>query len=128
MAEGAENGFDPPAAVGSDAADVLGVAVFNFGLCLTVPSWMNEKMGTVSVNKVTWGATLLALATFVALGLLGAAAVELPSADILSDLTSDRAPTLTRLAAFVFGIVILGLGIPVNCVVVKWAASRNSLA
>jgi len=28
----------------------------------------------------------------------------------------------------VLGIVILGLGIPVNCVVVKWAASRNSLA
>ncbi len=33
---------------------VLGTILFNFALCQTVPSWVNEKRPEVSVNKSIW--------------------------------------------------------------------------
>ena len=48
-------GFQPLPAVGPDCSNVMGVAIFNFCLSLTIPSWMNEKKSTVGVNGVVWG-------------------------------------------------------------------------
>jgi len=58
---------------GSQAA-VVGTVLFNFGFVTTVPSWVNEKRPEVSVNRSLWLATLLCIAVFFAVGLLGGAA------------------------------------------------------
>ena len=54
------------------------------------------------------------------MGTLAACTTKYPPDDMLELLTSNRTPTIPRLCAFVFGIVILGLGVPVNCVVIKY--------
>lgn len=38
--------------VGHHWADALGVVIFNFAFCVTVPSWLNEKAHHVNVNYV----------------------------------------------------------------------------
>ena len=55
-------------------AAVVGTVLFNFGFVTTVPSWVNEKRPSVSVNRSLWLATLCCVAVFFAVGLSGAAA------------------------------------------------------
>lgn len=53
-------------------AGVLGNVLFNFGFVTTVPSWINEKKPSVSVNKSLWGATTLCIIIYVIIGIPGA--------------------------------------------------------
>lgn len=99
---------------------MLGVAVFNFALAMTVPSWMNEKRAHVSAPAVVWSGSACAVVTFVVVGGLGAAALSDPPDDLLKELASDAMPPITRLSAFLFGVIIIGLGVPVNCLVVRY--------
>ena len=39
--------------------------IFNFGFLTTVPSWLNEKNGKVSVSKASWVSILLSLVMYV---------------------------------------------------------------
>eukprot|EP00056_Hartaetosiga_gracilis_P022065 m.28030 g.28030 ORF g.28030 m.28030 type:complete len:612 (-) comp9419_c0_seq1:127-1962(-) len=49
-------------------AGVLGNILFNFGFVTTVPSWVNEKKKSVSVNKVVWLSTFLCIVIFFVMG------------------------------------------------------------
>ena len=60
---------------GSQAA-VLGTILFNFGFVTTIPSWVNEKKASVSVNKTVWYATTACLVIFYAIGIPGALAFK----------------------------------------------------
>jgi len=51
---------------------VVGNILFNFGFVTTVPSWINEKMPNVSVNKSLWSATSICIAIYLAIGIPGA--------------------------------------------------------
>jgi hypothetical protein len=57
-------------------AGVLGTILFNFGFVTTVPSWINEKKKSVSVNKTVWWATTLCLVIFYVIGVPGAMAFK----------------------------------------------------
>merc|ERR1719444_783630 len=59
--------------VGSQAA-WLGTILFNFGFVTTVPSWVNEKRPSVSVNRTLWMSTTGCVAVFFAVGITGAMA------------------------------------------------------
>jgi len=115
-----KDAMEPLAFVGDDTSNVLGVAVFNFALCMTVPSWMNEKRTGVSVNKVIWTSMGSGLLTFVLFGILGGLATHHPKDNIANTLAAAHNHPLTRLSAFLFGVIIIGLGIPVSCVVVRY--------
>jgi len=51
---------------------VLGMILFNFSFVTTVPSWVNEKHASVSINKSLWGSTFVCMVVFVIVGLPGA--------------------------------------------------------
>ncbi len=53
---------------GSQSA-VLGTILFNFGFVTTIPSWVNEKKPSVSVNKVVWTSTVVCVAIFFLIGM-----------------------------------------------------------
>jgi len=38
-------------AIGSNFTSVLGVVVFNFAMITSIPSWVNEKKESVSIEK-----------------------------------------------------------------------------
>jgi len=57
-------------------AGVLGTILFNFGFVTTIPSWVNEKKPSVSVNKTVWYATTLCLVIFYVIGIPGAMAFK----------------------------------------------------
>ena len=60
------------AAVGPKSWDVLGVVIFNFAFCVTVPSWLNEKADHVDETPVIWAACLSTGVGYVVFGWLGA--------------------------------------------------------
>ena len=53
-------------------AGVLGTILFNFGFVTTIPSWVNEKKPSVSVNKTVWLSSFLCILIFFAIGIPGA--------------------------------------------------------
>uniref|UniRef100_A0A7S0J1K6 Amino acid transporter transmembrane domain-containing protein n=1 Tax=Calcidiscus leptoporus TaxID=127549 RepID=A0A7S0J1K6_9EUKA len=106
--------------IGGDSSNVLGVAVFNFTLLMTIPSWMNEKSPNVSVNHTIWGSMTAAALSFAMIGILGALATEKAADNMLQTLAAPGMPTLTRLSAFLFGVVIIGFGVPVSCIVIRY--------
>jgi hypothetical protein len=52
-------------------AGVLGTVLFNFGFVTTVPSWINEKRPSVSVNKTVWFSSFCCNLVFFAIGIIG---------------------------------------------------------
>lgn len=43
--------------VGDNQSQVLGTIIFNYAFVVTVPSWVNEKKESVSINKTIWYAS-----------------------------------------------------------------------
>ena len=83
-------------ATGSGYGSVLSVVVFNFGFIMTIPSWLNEKKPEVDASKTVWISVIMSLIVFLALGIIGAMAIDFPNGqDLLqvidmSDRTSVR--------------------------------------
>ncbi|KAK3234032.1 hypothetical protein CYMTET_55692 [Cymbomonas tetramitiformis] len=57
-------------AIGTDVSQLLGVTMFNFQLCITLPSWLNEKRPDTSVTKsLTW-TLVICVTIFVLMGFI----------------------------------------------------------
>ena len=93
--------------IGNHWADALGVVIFNFAFCVTVPSWLNEKAPGVDVNRVFWTSTVASTLLYAAVGILGAAAFPNAPENMLSELLSEQVGLTTRLAATLFGCLII---------------------
>ena len=161
--------------IGHHWADSLGVVIFNFAFCVTVPSWLNEKAPHVSVNTVFWTSTTTATVLYTAVGVLGALAFpQVPEnmlslmlssqvgcicictcicicictwtciciciciwtwawtwtwtwtwpciciSGMLSLMLSSQVGLTTRLCATLFGVVIIGFGVPIFCVIMRY--------
>lgn len=100
--------------------DCLGVVIFNFAFCVTVPSWINEKVADVSVNKVIWGSTVSSTVLYAVVGWLGGMAFADAPDNMLELLESSAVGNTTRVCAAMFGVVIIGLGIPIFCVLMRY--------
>jgi hypothetical protein len=61
-------------AIGTNFTSVLGVVVFNFAICTSIPSWVNEKKESVSIEKSFAVSMPMACTVFTCLGFLGAMA------------------------------------------------------
>ena len=108
------------AAVGPKSWDVLGVVIFNFAFCVTVPSWLNEKADHVDETPVIWAACLSTGVGYVVFGWLGGLAYEVAPDNVLDALTGRAASTLTRVAGGVFAFAIIGLGVPIFSVLMRY--------
>ena len=106
-------------AFGDNVRGCLGVVIFNFAFCVTIPSWLKEKKPEVSVAKTLWGATTFSAVLYTAVGVCGAIAFDLEPGDFLSLLMSEKVPLATRVGAVIFGLAIIGLGIPIFCIMMR---------
>jgi len=105
--------------VGRNFSQLAGVVLFNFAYTVTVPSWLCEKKPEVSVNGILWSATSIGSVVYVLFGVMGAAAFEQAGPNLLVLLASNKVHHITRVCAALFGVVIIGCGVPVFCVIIK---------
>jgi hypothetical protein len=113
--------------IGDDMSQLAGVVLFNFAFSITVPSWLCEKHPSVSVNRTIWTSTTFASILYIGFGWLGAMSFDDVSANMLVLLTSSKVHLLTRVCAALFGVTIIGCGVPVFCVIIKNALDFNGI-
>ena len=124
--EFSDRGFSDAATVpyiGSDMSQLAGVVLFNYAYPITIPSWLNEKKPSVPVNSIIWSASSISTVLYIVFGVLGACSFANTGDDMLILLASNQVSYLTRISAAFFGVLIIGAGVPIFCVIVK-----NSLA
>ena len=93
-----------------------------------MPTWLKEKKPEVSVNWIIWVCTSVSAVIFIVFG--WSAALSFPNVDteILKNLASPQTAWLTRFAAAIFGVSIIGCGVPVFCVMIKNAIYSSRMA
>jgi amino acid permease len=111
--------WEPVPLYGNNYATLAGVILFNYAFPLTVPSWLKEKQPSVSVNQTIWYSTGLCTVLYILFGWWGACAFPKVDQEILPLLSGPRVGRLTQLSAAVFGVIIMGAGVPVFCVMIK---------
>uniref|UniRef100_A0A7S3EZB0 Amino acid transporter transmembrane domain-containing protein n=1 Tax=Haptolina ericina TaxID=156174 RepID=A0A7S3EZB0_9EUKA len=138
-------------------ASVLGTILFNFGFVTTVPSWINEKHRSVSVNSSLWVATTLCIIVFFVIGMPAAAAfsdvlqgpttgtcafqVTDDSFNCANDLmqllsqkitapfhSSSAAIALFKISVCMFPVVAVVSSIPVFSIVIKYNLIENGFS
>lgn len=112
--------------IGTDFTSLAGVILFNYTITLTMPSWLSEKRPEVGVNRTIWGATTLVSLLYISFGLLAAMAFEGVTDEMLTILCSSKAHFFTRIYGALFGVIIIGGGVPVFCVVLRTTLSTNT--
>lgn len=104
---------------GDSIFQLAGVVLFNFAFSVTVPSWLSEKEPNVSVNRTIWGSSILSCLVYILFGTMGALSFSEAPGNMLILLASKKVCLLTRICAALFGITIIGAGVPVFCVIIK---------
>lgn len=119
---GVRQGFNPSLVpcFGSSYSNMLGTIMFNFAFCPTIPAWLNEKRREVSTGPVIWSAALSSTLLYLLLGLCGAMAYPHASSNLLETLSAGDTPVVTKVCAFLFGSLVLGLGVPVFCIIMRY--------
>lgn len=112
--------FDHISMFGNDYTPVLGTIMFNFAYCPTIPSWLNEKKAEVNAGKVLWTSAATATVLYLVTGILTAVSFTKASDNILQILSAGETWLLTKICAFTFGLGVVGLGIPVFCIVMRY--------
>jgi amino acid permease len=105
--------------IGKEMGPLAGVILFNFAFTITVPTWLKEKKSDVDVNCTIWSSTLVSMIVYIAFGWTAAMAFPNVDTEIIKDLASPQTHELTRFAAAIFGMLIIGCGVPVFCVMIK---------
>lgn len=113
--------------VGNELSQLAGVVLFNYAFSITVPSWLSEKDQSVSVNKAVWSASTAASAIYIIFGITGAMAFEGVGSNILIVLASNKVHHLTRFCAALFGVTIIGCGVPVFAVIIRTGLIASGL-
>ena len=88
-----------------------------------VPSWMNERRRGVNVGRTLWTANLASLLTYATFGILGACSLVHADDNVLANMTASNKALWTRLTAVLFAVLIIGLGVPVQSVIMKYNLS-----
>jgi amino acid permease len=113
--------------VGRELSQLAGVVLFNYAFSITVPSWLSEKDKSVSVNRTIWSASSSVSLIYLVFGLMGAMAFEIAGPNVLILLASRKVHHLTRVCAALFGVTIIGCGVPVFCVIIKTGLLASGL-
>jgi amino acid permease len=114
--------------VGNEFGSLAGVILFNFAFSITVPTWLKEKNADVDVNTVIWSSTSVSTVVYIAFGWTMAMSFPNVDTEALKDLASPQTHLLTRVAAALFGVSIIGCGVPVFCVMIKGALYSSRIA
>lgn len=106
--------------VGNTFSSMCGTIIFNFAYCPTLPSWMNEKRPEVPATKILWTSALFSTLMYVLLGIGGAIAYPNAETNLLQVLGAPVSSPVTRVCSYLFGTLVIGLGIPVFCIVMRY--------
>mmetsp|Transcript_49019 Transcript_49019/g.95848 ORF Transcript_49019/g.95848 Transcript_49019/m.95848 type:complete len:518 (+) Transcript_49019:108-1661(+) len=104
---------------GESWGDLVGVILFNNSLCTCIPAWLYEKKKCVSVSTVVWSSSLLSAFTYISFGLIGAFSINSVPQNILQPLSSGYFGKVSTFCASSFAFMVIGLGIPLFCVVTR---------
>lgn len=100
-------------------SQLVGVILFNYAFAITVPAWLAEKTTDTRINQTIWTSSIFASFLYICFGMLAAFAFEECSDSMLTLLASTEVSLPTRFCAAVFGLTIIGAGVPVFCVIIK---------
>jgi len=110
--------------LGADQSQVLGTTIFNYAYVITVPSWINELEGGVSVHKSIWIGSLLATFVYVLLGYVGGRALVFTAdqtlLDALDAATHGTLHVATQITTYSFPFIAFLSSIPVYSIVVRY--------
>jgi len=112
---------------GTSYREMVGVILFNFALVLAIPAWVHEKKEGVRVQKVVFDSTVIATSLYVLVGALGAASLSNVNVNMLSPMVSGAYGTGIQWAASVFAFFIIGLDIPLFCVLTRYNLTHSGL-
>ena len=107
-------------ALGEDSTHLVGTVLFNFAFAVTIPAWLNEKAHSVSVTQSIWWSSSLSTFIFIGVAVLGAMAYPDIPDDLLQALASKASDRATQIFGGLFGFFIIGFGIPVFCVLLRY--------
>ena len=111
-------------------SQLVGVILFNYAFAITVPAWLSEKTTETSINKTIWTASIFSSVLYISFGVLAAFSFQHCSESLLTMLSSNEVSFLTRICAAIFGLTIIGAGVPVFCVIIKntlyWTGTCNA--
>ncbi|KNC54154.1 uncharacterized protein AMSG_09933 [Thecamonas trahens ATCC 50062] len=105
--------------VGSNMSSVIGTILFNYTFVVTVPSWVNEKLDSVSINKTIWNSGIFTTVGYFVMGYVGALAYPDVAGNVLTTFASSGS-LVTELTAYIFSLAVIGLGIPLFSIVIRY--------
>lgn len=111
--------FDNVSMWGESWYSLFGIILFDFTLVTAIPAWLYEKKNDVNATNVIITSTLATSLIYIVLGTLGAIALPNISQNMLSTMMAGHYGNQIQLGAFVFAFVIIGLGIPLFCVLLR---------
>lgn len=96
--------------------------MFAYTYVVTIPSWCNEKKPSVSINKSIWISSTTSTMAYIIFGLLGAWTFpNMVDSNLLDVISEDpRTGTFTQICVYMFSIGVIGLGIPLFSIVVRY--------
>lgn len=100
-------------------SQLVGVILFNYAYSITVPAWLSEKTPDTKINPTIWTASFFSSFLYISFGMLAALAFDECSESMLTLLASTEVALITRVSAALFGLTIIGAGVPVFCVIIK---------
>jgi len=114
-----ELNFDNVSWWGTSWSSLFGVVMFNFSLVLAIPTWLHEKKSSVCVSKAIHYSYSLSTSLYILVGILGAMCMSNVSDNMLESMMSGNFGIWMQLASCIFALLIVGLGIPLFCVLAR---------
>lgn len=112
---------------GHSYTNMLGVIMFNFALVLAIPAWVHEKKSNVSTVKTVVYSTTIATTLYIGVGLLGALSISHVNVNLLTPMVSGAYGYGVQIAASIFAFFIIGLDIPLFCVLTRYNLTHSGL-
>jgi hypothetical protein len=112
---------------GRTYTNLLGVIMFNFALVLAIPAWLHEKKATVSTVKTVVYSTAIATTLYIGVGVLGALTISHVNVNLLTPMVSGAYGYGVQIAASIFAFFIIGLDIPLFCVLTRYNLTHSGL-
>lgn len=100
-------------------SQLVGVILFNYAFAVTVPAWLTEKTTDTKINSTIWSASIFSSLLYITFGMFAALAFDECSVSMLTILSGPDVSITTRFSAAMFGLTIIGAGVPVFCVIIK---------
>ena len=107
--------------------NMLGVIMFNFALVLAIPAWVHEKKSNVSTVKAVVYSTTIATTLYIGVGLLAALSISHVNVNLLTPMVSGAYGYGVQIAASIFAFFIIGLDIPLFCVLTRYNLTHSGL-